>query len=98
MNLRKRPRSEHACTTLGSPLVSPGLGAHVPAVQRQRTGEFASSSVKPFWADREAFRKQRRPRLSLSIKQRGAIMVAFLNAIYRQFLRVSLSGAKVAGA
>jgi hypothetical protein len=25
-------------------------------------------------------------------------MVAFLNAIYRQFLRASLSGAKVAGA
>jgi hypothetical protein len=35
---------------------------------------------------------------SAPIKQRGAIMVAFLNAIYRQFLRVSLSGAKVAGA
>jgi hypothetical protein len=33
-----------------------------------------------------------------SIKQRGSIMAALLNAIYREFLRASLSGAKAAGA
>jgi len=33
-----------------------------------------------------------------SIKQRGSIMATFLNAIYREFLKASLSGAKVAGA
>ena len=44
----------------------------LPAVQRQRTGGLASSAVKPFWSDREAFRKQRRPRLFALIKQRGA--------------------------
>jgi hypothetical protein len=31
------------------------------------------------------------------IKQRGAIMSAIINAIYRDFIRASLSGAKVAG-
>jgi uncharacterized circularly permuted ATP-grasp superfamily protein len=36
--------------------------------------------------------------LCQSIKQRGSIMAAFLNAIYRQFLKASLSGARVAGA
>jgi hypothetical protein len=41
---------------------------------------------------REAFRKQRRPSIP-TIKQRGSIMLAtFLNAIYREVLRVSISG------
>jgi hypothetical protein len=79
--------------------VSPEFaGRHGSADRRWRTGGLAPPSLKPFWADREAFRKQRWPRLPGLIKQRGAMMVAFLNAIYRQFLRASLSGAKVAGA
>jgi hypothetical protein len=32
------------------------------------------------------------------IKQRGAIMLGIINAIYREFIRSSLSGAKVMGA
>jgi len=60
-------------------------------------GGLVSLPMKPFLADREAFAKQNRP----SVPARsvaGAIMLVFiLNAIYREFLRASISGAKVAG-
>jgi hypothetical protein len=54
--------------------------------------------TKPFsWFDEEVLK----PRCAsiTSIKQWGAIMFAFIiNSIYREILRTSISGAKVAGA
>jgi hypothetical protein len=77
--------------TLGSPLVSPGFaGRHRRVYPGHRTGGLAPSSVKPFWADGEAFRKQRRPSIP-PIKQGGSIMATFLNAIYRQVCREYLT-------
>jgi hypothetical protein len=58
----------------------------------------STGPTKPFSCADEAGLKPRSAAIT-SIQQWGEIMlITILNAIYREFLRTSLSGAKVAGA
>jgi hypothetical protein len=60
-------------------------------------GSSAPPATKPFSPCREVFRKQSRPRLPVDQTTGSIMLAAFLNLIYRQYLRTSLAGTKIAG-